>query len=257
MGFSESVRNEMLDWFFGNEQSGYLPPIGLYVALIRTDDAEPSGGNYWRIYTDTIDWGVAENGTVENVMPITFGAPTLDWGTIDRARLYDDDASAGGEQLCEADITEPIAVTGGGATPEFIEGRFRISLVNNGLVDEVLNNMLDWWFSNALSGWTPPSNLYVALLRSDDSEVSGGNYARVTTEPADWKQASGGIVTNASTFEFSVPTSDWGVIDRAALYDDSSGGTQMCVITLNNAVTILASGTPPTFLEDDIEVKIE
>ncbi len=127
MGFSESVRDDMLDWYFGNEPTGGITiPDYYYVALIRTDDNEPSGGGYTRVQTETSDWGQASGGEVANVSAITFPAPTGDWGTIDTVHIYD--AASGGNLLAEGTITESIEVLAGGTTPEFAIDSFVIQL---------------------------------------------------------------------------------------------------------------------------------
>jgi len=138
-GFNEDIRDEMLDWWFGNPQSGYIPPEDFYVTLVKTNGEEvpeESGNNYARVHTDACDWGSGgvapspEDGTIVNVFPITFPAPTAGWGDVNKVRLLDQAYPTSGEIiLAEGDIIETYTVTGGGVTPEFIEGAFKIKLL--------------------------------------------------------------------------------------------------------------------------------
>lgn len=58
-------------------------------------------------------------------------------------------------------------------------------------------------------------------------EVSGNNYARVTTAGSDWNAASGAApctVSNANAITFPVPSADWGTIVAFGAFDASSAG---------------------------------
>lgn len=83
------------------------------------------------------------------------------------------------------------------------------------------NSLLNHYFNKAT--YVSPT-IYVGLLSSDGTEVSGGAYARIQTSPSDWSSAAAGVVSNLSAFAFETPTSLWGVVSRVGLYDASSGG---------------------------------
>jgi len=256
VGFSIAVRNEMLDWWFGNAQSGYLPPENIYVGLVNEDDNEVSGDNYSRVQTDVNDWSHADEAEIVNINPLTFPDPVGDWGVIDRVRLYD--AFTDGTELAEGDITEPVEVVGssGGVTPEFIEGRFTIKLTGD-FSETIRNEMLDWWFGNAQSGYLPPEDLFIALIKTDSSEVYSGSYGRVQTDVNDWSHADDGEVTNINPITFLIPTADWGLVSKVRLYDQSSGGDILAEgFNTTGSILILAGGTAPEFVNGTFDLRL-
>jgi len=126
MGFNVTIRNAMLDWFFGNLASGYANPTDFYVALIKDDTLEVSGGNYARVQTDVNDWNLAASGAVTNLTAVTFPAPTADWGLIAQFKLYDQ--AVGGTELLVGDLVQSINVLSGGTTPEFLAGNLSVTI---------------------------------------------------------------------------------------------------------------------------------
>jgi hypothetical protein len=96
----------------------------------------------------------------------------------------------------------------------------------------VRNAMLDWWFSNLSSGYTTPSKLYLAFIKTDGTEVTGGNYSRCETNVSDWDAAVDGVVVNNTKFTFATPTGTWGSIQYVKIYDQDTGGTELGVSEL-------------------------
>jgi len=124
MGLSESVRNAILNHYFG--KSTLTPPSNYYVGLALSNGNEPSGGGYARVSTSSSDWNSASGGEITNANAITFPSPSGDWGTMAKAKLFD--AASGGNELGEDDLTEPVEVTVTTAAPEFAAGTFHVKL---------------------------------------------------------------------------------------------------------------------------------
>lgn len=118
MGLSAAVRNAMLDTYFGTGS--------VYAALTDSADAEPSGGSYARVEVETADWNAAASGELTNAVAITFPAPTGNWGTMAKGKLFS--AASGGSELASGDLTVAIAVNAGGAEPNFAAGFFKVKL---------------------------------------------------------------------------------------------------------------------------------
>jgi len=92
---------------------------------------------------------------------------------------------------------------------------------------------------------------YVALFIGDPTdagtggaEVSGGNYARVSTAGTDWNAAASGSISNAEDITFPEATADWGEIDYFAIYDASSGGNLLASGALDTSKTVSSGDTP-------------
>ena len=81
------------------------------------------------------------------------------------------------------------------------------------------------------SSWTKPTNLYIALLDSGQTELTGNGYARVQRDPADanWSdEATAGQTKNVAAITFPTPTpSDWSAAHWVAIFDASSGGNEI------------------------------
>lgn len=254
MALSTSVLNSMLNWWFSNLQSSDSPPVYIYVALADDLGAEPSGAGYARVLTDNSDYGQSDGGVLVNVTPITFPDPLGDWGEITQVILYD--AASGGNQLGAADMLDPIEMQSGSVPPEFIAGNMIFRIRSGVLEDNVLDAMLNWWFSNPLSGEAPPIYIWVGLTDSGDNEPSGGNYARVLTDNSDWSLASGGEVLNSSSIVFPAPTGNWGVMSKFKFFDAASGGNELGTGSLINSVNIIAGGTAPRIDVGNASVKL-
>jgi len=115
----------------------------------------------------------------------------------------------------------------------------------------VRQDLIDHLFGK--STYTAPAALYLGLYDTGGSEPSGGNYARVTTAPADWNAADGsGVITNAVKFTMNQPTGSWGTIEGFKLYDALSGGNEIGSGELPETVTVSAVTPAPEFAIDSI-----
>lgn len=99
-------------------------------------------------------------------------------------------------------------------------------------------NVLTWTFTN--SAVTRPTAWYLGLFTTapgeagGGTEVSGGAYAREAVTFS----VSGDTATNTAALEFAVATADWGTITHVAVFDASTGGTQIAYAALTTSKTI-------------------
>jgi len=115
--------------------------------------------------------------------------------------------------------------------------------------DYLEDTILDHIFGKA--AYTAPAHIYVAASLADPgesgtglAEPSGGNYARVETDPADWSTAVDGQIENTSAIVFTTPTADWGVITHVALFDAATDGNFLARGELPTVQNIYFGGAP-------------
>jgi len=92
---------------------------------------------------------------------------------------------------------------------------------------------------------------YVALFVGDPldtgaggAEVSGSNYARVTTAGADWNAAATGSISNAEDITFPQASGSWGTIDYFAIYDAATTGNLLASGALDSSKAVGNGDTP-------------
>jgi len=118
MGLSAAVRNSMLDTYFGAGS--------VWLALTDSNGQEPAAGGYTRMEMETTDWSAASAGDLTNAVIVTFPAPTGDWGTMTKAKLFS--AASAGTELGSGDLTDAVEVKNGDAQPEFLIGNLHVKL---------------------------------------------------------------------------------------------------------------------------------
>lgn len=78
-----------------------------YVALIKTDDTEVSGGGYQRqsaVFVQSTEQG--NTSAIVNNAEIDFGTATADWGTVRKVRIYTSASGTGdSNSVFESSIT--------------------------------------------------------------------------------------------------------------------------------------------------------
>lgn len=148
---SDFLENKLIDWFFRGQAIGITGasaaagtgPTNLYYGLLTAapSDAgggtEVSGGSYARVavassmanYANTQASGtsVASTGasaTTSNTNPITFPAPTANWGVASHFGIYD--AATGGNLLWHGALSVPKTINNGDAAPSFAAAAFSI-----------------------------------------------------------------------------------------------------------------------------------
>ena len=99
-------------------------------------------------------------------------------------------------------------------------------------------NVLTWTFTN--NAVTRPTAWYLGLFTTDPgeaqggTEVSGNGYAREAVTFT----VSGDTASNSAAIEFSAATGSWGTITHVAVYDASTGGTQIAYAALTTSKAI-------------------
>lgn len=114
-----------------------------------------------------------------------------------------------------------------------------------GLSVAVRNGLLDHYFGK--NSLTPPTDIYIALVKSNGEEPVGNGYARVQTDSDDWNSASAGVIDNSVKIIFPQPTGTWGTITHVKLFDAASGGNELGVSALPYSRDVTAINPPPEF----------
>ena len=128
---TDHVNNLVLDHWFGGVVT--TPPAVLYVGLslkyAAKDGAivEPASGGYARVPVPNgpAEFPAASGGTKANAAPITFPAPTADWGIVES--LFLADAPTGGNILAMADLTVLKQILAGDPAPKVVAGGLFLS----------------------------------------------------------------------------------------------------------------------------------
>lgn len=101
------------------------------------------------------------------------------------------------------------------------------------------------------SPYTVPT-IYVGLLDTSHTELSGNGYARVAC--SGWA-GSGGEVDNDANVDFPEATGAWSEAIYAAIYDASTAGNKLAEAALTAGKTI-ASGEVARFNAGDINITL-
>ena len=132
----------------------------------------------------------------------------------------------------------------------------------SGATDLVSQGILNWWFGKS-SPFVPFDPIYVGLFVGDPDvagvEVSGTNYARVSTVPADWNQATSAdpsVTSNLNVVDFgTIGAGGWGTPDYFGLFDSSSGG----VHSISGSITVpklLSAGLITQYPADALRIAL-
>ncbi len=104
---------------------------------------------------------------------------------------------------------------------------------------------------------------YVALFVGDPldtgaggAEVSGNNYARVSTAGGDWNAAASGSIDNANAVTFPQASGSWGTVDYFALYDASSAGNLLASGALDTSKAV-GNGDTPEFAAAALAITLD
>lgn len=142
---SDYLENKFWDWYLRGQS--LTPPATVYVALFTANPSdtgggtEVSGGSYARVAvaSSLANWAGTQgagttsastgtSGTTSNNGPITFPAPSANWGTVTGLGLMD--ASSGGNLLFYAPLTTPRAVNSTDAAPVFAAASVSLQIDN-------------------------------------------------------------------------------------------------------------------------------
>ena len=130
-GKSDYLELKILDGVLGGPD--FVRPATAYVALytVAPSDAgggtEVTGGSYARVAVtnNATNWPAASAGAKANGTPITFPAPTANWGVIVAFAILD--AAAAGDVLYWGLISPNKTVNNGDPAPSFAIGDLDVS----------------------------------------------------------------------------------------------------------------------------------
>lgn len=130
----------------------------------------------------------------------------------------------------------------------------------NYLEDELIKHIF------RTGSFTKPTVLAVALFTTDPgetgggTEVTGGSYARVESNPLDanWAAptAGDGTTSNLAAVTFPAPTGDWGTVTHIGIFDASSGGNMLFHAPLTAPRTILNGDGAPSFAIGQLVISV-
>jgi hypothetical protein len=115
--------------------------------------------------------------------------------------------------------------------------------------DYLENKLLDHMLGK--TAYTMPT-VYVGLYTAaptdagGGTEVSGGNYGRVTTSGATWNAASAGSSSNAAAVTFPTASASWGTVTHFGLFDATTAGNMLRWGALTTSKTV-GNGDTPSF----------
>lgn len=115
--------------------------------------------------------------------------------------------------------------------------------------------------------YSKPGTVYIALFTGSPSDGGGGSevgsyntgYARasVTNNATNWPNANAttGVKSNGTIFNFPTATGDWGTVTHFAIFDASSGGYMLYYGALS-ASRIINAGDTARFSAGDLTVTL-
>ena len=222
---TDFLENKLLDHTF--ENTAYVPPATVYIALFTADPGESgsvvsevSGNGYARkaiAFSAAANRKIIQNGQV--TFPQCVGGG---WGTITHWGIMS--ALTGGNMLAYGAFVSPIATVVGNV-PFIADTITQITAQNGTISNYLAHAWLNFVFRNTPFA-QPNINVgfaSAAVLDTDDgstvTELNGFGYARVDFN--DWSNAIDGAVSNATDIDFPVPTGAWSIITHSFTIDSN------------------------------------
>lgn len=139
---SDYLENQLIDHLFRG--GTFAKPAALWIALFTSAPSdsgggtEVTGGAYARVNLPpaNTNWNATQGGTsgassgtagaTSNAVPITYAAPTANWGTVGWYGILD--AAVGGNLLIWDALTAPRTILSGDPAPSFAFGSLAVSV---------------------------------------------------------------------------------------------------------------------------------
>jgi hypothetical protein len=146
---SDYLENKLVDLIFRGNTNVSQWVSNTYVGLLTAAPSDTGGGtevlsanNYSRVFlvANTNNWSATDSsvsttavsggtsGTTYNVVPITFGAPSGNWGSVTHFGIYS--SLTAGNLLFYGALTQPKTINNGDAAPAFLAGQLSVQLDN-------------------------------------------------------------------------------------------------------------------------------
>lgn len=240
---SDYAENEVLDWLLTDES--VTRPDAWFVALysVAPTDAgggtELSGDGYARA---AITFDAPTSRATDNTNAPSFTAVGDDWNEAVAFGIFD--AGTGGNLLAWSPLTNNRTVLDG-QTWQFDPGAITVTMSAGSFSDFAANLCLAWLLTDGTA--TRPTNWYVSLHEANDTELSGGGYARQATT---FGAASAGVTANITQELFTSNAGAWDEATQAGIYDASSSGNRIALGDLVTPRTNSAGGTLPLEIGD-------
>lgn len=88
---------------------------------------------------------------------------------------------------------------------------------------------------------------YVALIKTDGNEVSGGGYSRQTASfVQSTEQGNTSAIVNNADIDFGTATADWGTVNKVRIYSSSSSSATSAQI-FESSITSRTVNTNDSF----------
>jgi hypothetical protein len=132
--FSDYAEDQIIKHMF--RTGSWTKPAALWARLWTAAPGEAGGGtevvggSYAAQNLPPLDanWAatVTGNGSTNNLVAITYPAPTANWGTVNAVSL--EDAASAGNELVYSALTTPKTVNNGDAAPSFAIGALVVTV---------------------------------------------------------------------------------------------------------------------------------
>ena len=135
MSVTYTSSNKVLDLCFGS--TSFTVPSTFYFCLSTstinidgTGMTEPSGGSYARVAltNNKTNWGTASNGSLTNLVAITFPESSASWGTVTYVAIAD---AASGGNIWFYDVLSPARTVASATTVLFAIGSITVQFNNS------------------------------------------------------------------------------------------------------------------------------
>lgn len=220
------LKKQIMDFLFNGVP--YYPPSQIYLGL-QTVSGEPIAEDYKRIDVTGL-WSLSKNGQVHNTQQLPYWNPTHSWGECVSVGIYDGDGPTGRLLLSSAFKTKFSAIPNQKIV--FAENSVYYTFVG---AADYSNSIMNAIFNKQLP--TPPKRLFLALCSAEE-ELRAENYERIEITNCFEEATEEGTVVNFRQLAFPTPSTDWGEIHSAIVYDDSAEGKKVIKVDLKKPMTV-------------------